>query len=52
MQERAEAMIKRSMEITVMDQDPECKKELVKQAMELYGEVKRCERMTLAGQGL
>ena len=47
---RAEAMSKRSMEITVMDVDPESNKELVRRAMEKYGEVKRCERMNLPGR--
>ena len=47
---RAEAMSKRSMEITLMDVDPESDKELVRQAMEKYGEVRRCERMILPGR--
>ena len=47
---RAEAMSKRSMEITVMDVDPESDKELVRRAMEKYGEVRRCERMNLPGR--
>ena len=46
---RAEAMNKRSMEITVLDVDPESDTGLVKQAMEKYGEVNRCERMNLPG---
>ena len=44
---RAEAMTKRSIEITVMDVAPETDIELVKQAMEKYGQVKRCKKMNL-----
>jgi hypothetical protein len=44
---RAEAMTKRSLVITVMDVAPETDKELVRGAMEKFGTVKRCERMTL-----
>ena len=46
---RAEAMNKRSMEITVLDVTPESDTGLAKQALEKYGEVKRCERMNLPG---
>ena len=44
---RAEAMTRRSIVITVMDVAPETDKELVRRAMEKFGTVKRCERMTL-----
>ena len=47
MRVRAEAMTKRSIEITVMDVAPKTNIELVKQAMEKYGQVKRCKRMNL-----
>ena len=46
---RAEAMTKRSIEIIVLDVDPESNENLVKQAMGKYGEVERCERMTMPG---
>ena len=49
MRVRVEAVTKRSLEITVMDVDPETDTELVKRAMEKYGEVKRCERVYMSG---
>ena len=49
MRVRAEAMRKRSIKITVLDVDPESNTEVVKKAMENYGEVKRCKRMTMSG---
>ena len=44
---RAEPMTKRPLTITVMDVAPETDKELVKRAMEKFGTVRRCERMTM-----
>ena len=44
---RAEAMTKKSLMITVMDVAPETDKGLVRGAMEKFGTVKRCERMTM-----
>jgi hypothetical protein len=46
---RVEAMTRRPMEITVLDVDPESDEDLVRRAMEKYGEVKRCERMRMKG---
>ena len=46
---RVETMMRRSMEIIVLDVDPESDKDLVRQAMEKYGDVKRCERMRMSG---
>jgi hypothetical protein len=37
------------MDIIVLDVDPESDEDLVRQAMEKYGEVKRCERMRMSG---
>ena len=44
---RAEPMTKRPITITVMDVAPETDKELVKKAMEKFGTVNRCKRMTM-----
>ena len=44
---RAEAMTKISMEITLLDVAPETDMGLVRRTMEQFGEVKKCERMTL-----
>ena len=44
---KAEAMANRSIVITVMDVAPETEQELVRRAMEKFGTMKRCERMTL-----
>ena len=46
---RVESMTRRSMEIIVLDVDPESDENLVRLAMEKYGEVKRCERMRMSG---
>ena len=46
---RVETMTRRSMEIIVLDVDPESDEDLVRQAMEKYGDVKRCERMRMSG---
>ena len=46
---RVEVMTRRSMDIIVLDVDPESDEDLVRQAMEKYGEVKRCERMRMSG---
>ena len=46
---RAQAINKRSIKIIVLDVAPESNTELVKQALEKYGQVKRCERMNLPG---
>ena len=47
MRVRAKTMTKIFMEITVLDVAPETDIELVRQAMGQYGEVKKCERMTV-----
>jgi hypothetical protein len=44
---RAESMAEASMEITVLDVAPETDLGLVRRTMERYGEVRKCERMTL-----
>ena len=46
---RVEAMTRNSIEIIVLDVDPESDENLVRQAMEKYGEVKRCQRMRMSG---
>jgi hypothetical protein len=46
---RASSMDETIMEIVVLDVAPETDEELVRQALEKYGKVKRCERMRLQG---
>ena len=47
---RVEARMGRSMDIIVLNVDPESNVNLVRQAMEKYGEVRRCERMKMSGR--
>ena len=47
---RVEARMGRSMDIIVLDVDPESNVNLVRQAMEKYGDVRRCERMKMSGK--
>ena len=47
---RVETRVGRSMDIVVLDVDPESDVDLVRQAMEKYGQVRRCERMKMSGK--
>ena len=47
---RVETRMGRSMDIVVLDVDPESDVDLVRQAMEKYGQVRRCERMKMSGK--
>ena len=49
MRVRLETMMRRSMEIIVLDVDPESDENLVRQAMGKCGKVQRCERMRMSG---
>ena len=42
-------MTRRSMEIIVLDVDPESDEDLARQAMDKYGDVRRCARMRMSG---
>lgn len=46
---RAHAVDKITMEIMVLDVAPETGEDLVRQALEKYGRVKRCGRLRLSG---